>query len=132
LCAELTNAPGVGCDTLAGKQDFLFAGLQAGDLDLADLMSKEINFASGPLFVEEERSLFILQVQQGAARARELLTKVLCAGKAIEQMGLLIARKEALVVVRAVKINEKVAQGTQHGEGAGRTVHELPARALSG
>ena len=120
------------CDSLAGKQDFLFAGLQTGGLDLADLVSKEINFAGGALFVEKDGGLFILQVQQGAARAGELLTKAFCAGKAVEQMGLLIARKEALVVVRAVKIDEKVAQGTQHGEGAGRTVHELPARALSG
>jgi hypothetical protein len=61
-----------------------------------------------------------------------LLTKAFCAGKDVEQMSLLIARKEALVVVGAVKIDEKVAQGTQNGEGAWRTVHELPARALSG
>ena len=64
------------------------------------------------------------------ARAGKLITKVFRAREAVDQMGLLIARKEALVVVRAVEIDEKVPQGTEQSEGAGRAVDELPCLRL--
>ena len=46
-------------------------------------------------------------------------------------MGLLIAREETLVVVRAMEIDKKVPQRAEQGQCARGAVHELPARPVN-
>ena len=48
-------------------------------------------------------------------------------GVAVEEERLAFAREKALVVVRAVQVDEQVAEVAEHGEFAGRAVDELAA-----
>ena len=118
LSAKVSDAPHVAGDTLAREEDFLFPELQTGGLNFVDLVSEQINFSSRALFVEKEGSFLFLKIHQDAARRGELLAKLFCAAKSVQQIGLLIARKEALMIVGSVKINQQISQGAKQGQGA--------------
>ena len=91
--AELRDAPGTRSDFLLGKKVFFFTELQTGSFDLANLMREEINFAQCALFIPKHRVLFLCQPHGRASSFCKFFANVLTSRKAIEQVGLMLARK---------------------------------------
>ena len=129
---ELTDASRVAGDSLTRQEELFFAVLQTGSFDLIQLVSEEFHFPGGALVVLQERGLLVQQAQERAARAGELCDQAAGAGKSVDESGLLVARKEALMIMRAMKIDQEVSEGAKNRKSAGRTVRELFARSLRG
>ena len=119
LGTELTDASRVAGDSLTRQEELFFADLQTGSFDLIHLVSKEFHFPGGALVVLQERGLLVQQKQKRAARAGELCDQVAGAGKSVDESGLLIARKEALMIMRAMKIDQEVSQRAKNRKSAG-------------
>ncbi len=113
---------------IAREQFLLLAFLQLRRLDLADLMPQEIQLPFERGFVTCQRPMLgnkmaVPAKMLGASRALRL-----GAGIRIEERELLLARKQRLMIVRPMKIDERFAQFFQDGQRRRAAVDELPVR----
>jgi hypothetical protein len=95
-------------------------------------MGQQVGFARRVRRIEKDGCSLLLQAEPDAPHIFELLPSLFGAREAVEQPSLLFARKQALVIVRPVQVDEKVSQGAKQRQGAWRPVDKLPARAGRG
>src|SRR5262249_18006997 len=100
--------------------------------NFANLMAKKIKllFACGLGCVE--RRVFIRQRLQFPKMLLIFGELFFRARERIEQVELLVRREQRLMIMRAVKIDERVTDALQDRQGGGRTVDELAIRSTRG
>ena len=129
---ELDEAAAVCCDGVPGEDGLLLAGLDAGGVDLIHLMTEEVDLALEGGLAGGELGM---ADQQGVERG---VLRGVCgasgggAGEVVEEVELPIVREERLVIVRAVEVDEEIAEGAEDGEGGGGGVGELAIGAGGG
>ena len=132
LCGKLQQAAAVGGDLVAGEQLRFLARAQAGGLDFAHLVAQQIELALQRRLVGGEAGALLLERGEPAKELLVFLAQRLGAGKGIEQRELLLRGEERLVIVRAVEIDEVLAEALEHAERGGAAIDELPVRARGG
>ena len=129
---QLLQAVGVGRGLLPGKQRVLLVGLERGGPDLPGLMGEEVDLAFAGLGVGVGLRLLALESEPLRAGGAVVGEKFFRAAVGVEQTRLRLAGEEGLVIVRAVEIDQAVANLAEKRERGGRAVDELPARAGGG
>ena len=113
---------------LACEELILLAGLQRGFVDFRDLVSQKIKLPCESLGIFREAFLFRCELHPLAAAGAILGPQRLRSGEGIENQHLLVSGKKALVVVRAVQVDQQIPKLPQERQRARRAVDELLAR----
>ena len=95
-------------------------------------MAQEFEFAVQRGLVGGEAGVFLAQAAQPAPDFLVLLAGRFRVAEGVEQIELPLGAQERLVVVRAVQVDEQVAELLEHGERRRRAVDELPVAARLG
>src|SRR2546421_12991153 len=98
---------------------------QFGASDLAHLETEQIKLLRVSLFIDNQRRLLLLQSGAPADQPCESLARRTQVPEGVEDAQLFCGVEQRLMVVRAMNIDQPLAQRAEDVQGGGRAVYEL-------
>ena len=123
---QFDQSPAVRGEGIAGLQRVLLVGAEFRRLDFRHLVAQQFEFALQRGLVGGEAGLVLAQAVEPPPDFLVVPPGGFGVAEGVEQVELPLGAQERLVVVRAVQVDQQVAELLEHRDGRGRAVDELP------